>query len=137
MDTLAKIAKKTGIVILWGVAAALLLYLLDIGCLIKTLFGIPCPGCGMTRAWLALLRGDFSAAFRWHPLFWLAPVLALLISGVLDRKYPKITQIAFILCFASLFLVYGLRMLALFPGESPMDYNAHSVLEKLLGLFRS
>ena len=34
-------------------------------------FGIPCPGCGLTRATLALLRGDVHAALHFHPLVWL------------------------------------------------------------------
>ena len=41
--------------------AWLALYLLDIGCVFRLMTGIPCPGCGMTRAWLAALRLDFSA----------------------------------------------------------------------------
>jgi len=31
-------------------------------------FGIPCPGCGLTRATLALLHGDVGTALRLHPL---------------------------------------------------------------------
>jgi hypothetical protein len=34
-------------------------------------FGVPCPGCGLTRATLALLHGDLRAALRFHPLVWL------------------------------------------------------------------
>lgn len=36
--------------------------------------GKPCPGCGMTRAFLALLHGDWQTVIRWHPF---APFFAL------------------------------------------------------------
>jgi hypothetical protein len=42
-------------------------------CLLRRLFHLPCPGCGMTRAFAALAKGDGSAALALHPL---APVLA-------------------------------------------------------------
>jgi hypothetical protein len=46
--------------------------------------GIPCPGCGLTRASLALLRGDFAAALGFHPLvFVLAPLFAYAIGASL------------------------------------------------------
>lgn len=34
--------------------------------------GVPCPGCGTTRAVLALVRGDVSGALAWNPLATLA-----------------------------------------------------------------
>jgi hypothetical protein len=40
-------------------------------CPLAGTFGIPCPGCGLTRATLALLHGDVHAALRFHPLVWL------------------------------------------------------------------
>lgn len=44
-------------------------------CPSATLFGIPCPGCGLTRATLALLSGDVRSAIGFHPLvFLLAPL---------------------------------------------------------------
>ena len=65
-------------------------------CPFRALTGLPCPGCGMTRAWISLLHGDLSAAFRFHPLFWAVPVLLvfLLTDGrptgrkTIDRAVP-------------------------------------------------
>ena len=44
------------------------------------LLGVPCPGCGLTRATVAMLHGDFGAALRLHPL---SPVLVPLFGGAL------------------------------------------------------
>lgn len=38
-----------------------------IPCLSKTLFGIECLGCGFQRAFLLLLKGEFSMAFQMYP----------------------------------------------------------------------
>jgi len=40
-------------------------------CPIAGSLGVPCPGCGLTRATLALLHGDWQSALRFHPLVWL------------------------------------------------------------------
>lgn len=40
-------------------------------------FGIPCPGCGMTRALMAAARLDFKAAFYYHPLFFVVIIAAV------------------------------------------------------------
>jgi len=42
-------------------------------CLFHRFMGVPCPTCGLTRSWSALLHGHLEAAFRFHllgpPLF--------------------------------------------------------------------
>jgi len=43
-------------------------------CPFATVTGLPCHGCGMTRAFLALLRGDWGTALQFHPF---APFFAL------------------------------------------------------------
>jgi hypothetical protein len=42
-------------------------------CPFANLTGLPCPGCGLTRATLHLLRADFAGAVRLHPL---SPLIA-------------------------------------------------------------
>ncbi len=48
-------------------------------CTFRRLTGIPCPGCGMTRAMAALARGDLGAAVRFHPF---APLLLVEGAGL-------------------------------------------------------
>lgn len=66
----------------------LLARLWHLPCVFQWLFGVPCPGCGMTRAWLSVLRGQLTAAFAYHPLFWTVPLLYgyLLADGHLFRR---------------------------------------------------
>ena len=62
--------------------------ILDIHCWIKSLFGIPCPGCGMTRAYVRVLHFDFMGAFQYHAMFWAMPILLLyyLFDGKIIRN---------------------------------------------------
>ena len=60
-------------------------------CLIRGLIGTPCPSCGITRAIIAVLNGNFIGAFKLHPLFWMPFVIGILI--MLNRKYYKLILI--------------------------------------------
>ncbi len=37
-------------------------------CAFHHLTGLPCPGCGLTRAWVSMAHGQLVSAFVWHPL---------------------------------------------------------------------
>lgn len=37
-------------------------------CLYRYLFGVRCPGCGMTHAFCCVLHGHFAQAFAYNPL---------------------------------------------------------------------
>lgn len=60
---------------LLGIGAAAMVYLLlgrlgvGIPCLFRRITGIQCPGCGNTRAVIALCRLDFAKAFASNPMF--------------------------------------------------------------------
>lgn len=40
-------------------------------CFAKSGFGIPCPGCGLTRSFISLAHGDWAGAWGFHRLGWL------------------------------------------------------------------
>ncbi len=85
---------------------------LKIGCPVKAILGVPCPFCGMTRAYLSLIRLDFSVAFEYNPAF---PVFALIcLTGILaaaDKKRTKIWLTAFFLLIALLIAVWLIRLI--------------------------
>lgn len=59
-----------------------------IPCLWKTLFGVTCPGCGLTRAWAMLLRGRWLEAARMN---WLIYPVVVIYSAHLVRALLQTT----------------------------------------------
>lgn len=51
-------------------------------CPMASSLGIPCPGCGLTRATLALLHGDVHGALHLHPLVWLLTPLFVVFMSI-------------------------------------------------------
>ncbi len=47
-------------------------------CLFRTITGLYCPGCGGTRALIALLHGNLILSFFYHPLVLYVAVLAVI-----------------------------------------------------------
>lgn len=44
----------------------------------RALFGINCPGCGLTRSFVALASGDVAESFRLHRIGWLMALAVVL-----------------------------------------------------------
>ena len=86
------------------------LHLMGITCPIKALTGVSCPGCGMTRAWLAMMRGDLHSAFHYHPLF-LLPAFALLVFIYRKHIPQRLLKGGCVLFIFLFLLVYVLRMI--------------------------
>ncbi|MDR1953219.1 MAG: DUF2752 domain-containing protein [Clostridiales Family XIII bacterium] len=57
-------------------------------CPIYYFFHVPCPGCGITRAYLSIASLDIKAAFNHHPLFFIALPMTLYIP---HRNVLKLT----------------------------------------------
>lgn len=62
-------------------------------CLNKKLFGVECPGCGLQRSVLMLLKGDFAGAFQLYPAIYPIIILVLFLGSNLLLKFKYAFQI--------------------------------------------
>lgn len=82
---------------------------LGVTCPVKFLTGVSCAGCGMSRAWLALLRLDFAAAFHYHPLV-LVPIPAAFFLLFRSRIPKRVFNAATWFAGGLFILVYLIRL---------------------------
>lgn len=96
-------------------------YYFRLPCVPRVLTGIPCPTCGLTRAWLYALRLDFGGAFRQYPMFWAVPllVLFLLYDGQLFPN-PKENYWCLGVLLAGIVLIWLARIFGFLGGLSPL-----------------
>lgn len=101
----------------------------DTLCFFKIYTGLPCPGCGMTRAFLAVSSGNFQESFYWHPL-WMWLVIGPIMYGIIPKwsKKPQWHRKWLIrITLVTLLAVYLIRMLLMFPHTAPMDFNERAI----------
>lgn len=104
-------------------------------CIMSATTGFPCPGCGMTRAWINFFKGDFLKAFKYNPLFLIVLFVAVgwLFIYTKKMKLKSLNRIIFIIVV--LFLaVYIIRMVLYFPNIEPMTYNKKAFLPRIISL---
>lgn len=106
-------------------------------CLCKAITGLPCPGCGMTRAFLHFFQGDLKGAFYYHPLFWLVPILfGLWLFSYRSERASRLMRNNWF--WGSLLVlligVYAYRMGQLFPQKAPLDFDAQAPIPRVLQL---
>ena len=98
--------------------------------------GLPCPGCGLTRAGFALLRLDLSGAYRIHPFIYpIAGYIAVFGWNryIMGRRMGKKLKAGLTVLMVLVILFYGWRMWMYFPGEPPMSYYERNLLRFLSG----
>lgn len=99
--------------VITSVAAVVVLYVIlesfGVTCPIKYITGISCAGCGMSRAWIALLHFNIHEAFMYHPLFFLPPVVVIVmfLKSKINIKFYKIFMFTMVGAFV---IVYLYRM---------------------------
>ena len=78
-------------------------------CVYLTLFHVYCPGCGMTRAYSALLHLQIGQAFRCNFMFWSVPIcwLYIMFDGklfgqrLLDTAVLGVIAAGFVILFVA------------------------------------
>ena len=114
--------------IIGGAALALSLFIGISPCILYHIIGIPCPACGLTRAFVSLARLDLAQAFAYHPLFVFVPFAPLLGIERLPDKWRSILSFG---ALGVLVAVWVVRMILLFPHTAPFTYNTNSLFEWL------
>ena len=56
-------------------------------CPIKHFLKVECPGCGIQRSFIALLRGDIPASFHFHPAT--IPLILLLVFSLAHILFKR------------------------------------------------
>lgn len=97
-----------------------------IPCIFKLITGFYCPGCGITRAILSILKGDVYQAFRYNSIIFIdIPVIvALLICNKLYKENEKFKKVENIIIYTLLVItiLYGvLRNIPYFSFLAPID----------------
>ncbi len=134
MTNLEPAARRAALV--WGAAALVVLAiaLLPVPwCPWALIARVPCPGCGLTRATLAALRGDVHGAFRLHPaVFVVTPTVVVVLVRDLwgftrrgvwgeGQRGGRVTTAFVGLVVATLLGVWLARFLGFFGGPVPIE----------------
>lgn len=130
--------KKYGWAILLYIACLLLFKMITgAACPVVGMTGYPCPGCGLTRAGIFLLRLEWKAAFSMHPFIFALVGYGMLWAGnryILGRDTGKALYflLFFLLILMCFFFVW--RMFQYFPHKSPLTFY-HNHLGQRIRLF--
>ncbi len=122
-------------------------------CAFHALTALPCPGCGLTRAFCAISNGQFQDAWSLHPFSF--PLYAAVLVGaaapMLNRRFPVLSGATaaksfrvWVLLFAASLVIFGAwrakaqwkasraalptRSVLQIPGSVPELYAQHVVI---------
>lgn len=120
--------------VITSVAAVVVLYVIlesfGVTCPIKYITGISCAGCGMSRAWIALLHFNIHEAFMYHPLFFLPPVvvIVMLLKSKINIKFYKI----FMFTIAGAFVIVYLYRMFIGDGNVVVFEPQNNILFRII-----
>lgn len=109
--------KKNKLLILGLIITLILIFLvvykLDLPCVFKSIFNIPCPACGMSRALRSIFKLEIAKSFSYNILAF--PIIIIIIICIFLASYDIIKKSNLLYNFINfLFTNYYLIMIFLF-----------------------
>lgn len=101
-------------------------------CPVVIVTGLPCPGCGVTRAVEYFVTGQFQKGWAMHPfgIAWLfLGVYFCVMRYLLGRPVKGLWQMAGLLA-AGMIVFWIYRLYRFFPGAEPICYTAGNLMER-------
>ncbi|MCI9296033.1 MAG: DUF2752 domain-containing protein [Lachnospiraceae bacterium] len=96
--------------------------------------GFPCPGCGMTRAVIYLLKGQFLRSWALNPAagLWMLWAFWLFLERYIRGR--KCRGLSWALCGIAVFMViaYVVRMKMYFPNKPPYVYTGNNLFSRII-----
>ncbi len=103
-------------------------------CPMVVIFGLPCPGCGVTRAAKYVLTGHFAEAFYINPaiFLWIVFLLYVMLFRYIFGKKPK-HYLVFAAIIGVLMIVrFAVGMYLYYPTRPPFAYTGGNVMEDII-----
>lgn len=109
-------------------------------CAFRAATGLPCPGCGLTHAGLALLRGEIVESLRYHAL--LVPYVLTIAANTIQIDFSVANWLRSRRWIWTILIVslgyYAIRVVLYFPrGPYPMVYDQRCYLYRGLKIVLS
>ena len=94
-------------------------------CPVVLLTGFPCPGCGLSRAFVSMITFDIESVIQYNPMIFLWTALAVYFVYKRYIKDGSMKSVMVTLIVVCLFTIafYVWRMMYRFPGLPPMVYE--------------
>jgi len=134
----ADLCKYWWVLLLVLVYASIMPIFVSTSCVFYQTIGLPCAGCGMTRATRFVLTGQFSRAFYLNPMSYvvvLYVVYCLFFRYIKGRVVPYFVR-GIIVIAVLMILFYIVRMVMYFPERVPYVYNYNNTLEGIIPGYR-
>lgn len=133
-----KFIKTTKYLLIAFAAYCLIFYFMGWqSCLVKLIFGVPCPFCGMTRAVINVITFHPIRAFYFNPMVYLLPFIMIVLIYYENKYISKIykSKSFWIILFVIFIGSYIIRMIMFYP-QKPLDLYDNSLLFRVIRLIK-